>query len=415
MTTSDQISIEVWADWEGAPRSRVGALSAAQVSGEEVLSFEYDQQWVESEQVDDPWLAAYTGHECGALLDSSPDRWGRMLLERSEAQLAREQGRPRRKLSESDYLLGVYDGHRMGALRFRLSPEGPFLDDNVELASPPWIALRELEQASQCLERAGAEASTDYPRWLTMLLASGRSLGGARPKASVVDHNGRLHIAKFPSHDDVVDVGAWEGVAHELANRAGVTVSPSASARFASQHHTFITRRFDRTRGGQRRHFASAMALLQRTERGAPGEASYLELAEVLKRSGANPSEDLEELWRRIVLFVCISNVEDHLRNHGFLLTDAGWRLAPAYDINPVAGGEGLSLNISATDNTQDLQLVREVAELFGIRRRRADQIIELVTAVARGWRQVATARRIPRAEQNQMVRAFRVAECARA
>ncbi|KIG19270.1 HIPA protein [Enhygromyxa salina] len=423
MIANHERAIQVWADWSGAPLSRVGVLSAVRVRGREVFSFEYDQAWLTSEHAFalDPSLSLYPGPHYpaadqanfGVFLDSSPDRWGRVLLERREAQLTREQGRARRQLMESDYLLGVFDGHRMGALRFRLAPEGPFLDDNVELASPPWTALRELENASRQLEQEGSEEHPNYSRWLTMMLAPGRSLGGARPKASVVDHNGWLHIAKFPSTDDDIDVGAWEGVAHELASRAGVDVPTSTCARFASKHHTFISQRFDRTPQGQRLHFASAMTLLQRTDGEASDDVSYLELAEALIQSGAEPSKDLEQLWRRIVLFVCISNVDDHLRNHGFMLTQNGWRLSPAYDINPVAWGEGLSLNISDKDNAQDLRLVREVAEMFRVRKDRANAIIDLVTGVVRGWREVATARGISRRQQTEMERAFRVADAA--
>jgi serine/threonine-protein kinase HipA len=240
-------------------------------------------------------------------------------------------------------------------------------------------------------------------------VAPGRSLGGARPKASVVDPSKHLWIAKFPSEGDEVDVGGWESVVHALAIRAGITTAQARVQKLGSKHHTFLSRRFDRDDSGCRRHFASAMTLLQRRD-GEPG-ASYLEIVALLARSGAHAARDLEQLWRRIVLFVCVSNVDDHLRNHGFMLESAGWSLAPAYDMNPVAHGDGLTLNISETDGAQDLELVREVAPQFRIKTPRARAIIEEVIAAVRTWRAEATRLRIPRAERDHMAHAFRLAD----
>jgi serine/threonine-protein kinase HipA len=342
----------------------------------------------------------------GAFLDSSPDRWGRVLMQRREAQLAREAKRPARVLAELDYLLGVFDGHRMGGLRFRYEG-GPFLDDNTELASPPWTSLRELEEASPHLERVGAEADPAYGKWLRMLIAPGRSLGGARPKASVVDPKGQLWIAKFPSAGDIDDIGAWESVAHALAKRAGVTTPDVRHQRFGKRHHTFLARRFDRA-GKARIHFASAMTLLDRRDGDV---ASYLDLADAIVRHGARAGRDLEQLWRRIVFFVSISNVDDHLRNHGFLLEDNGWSLAPAYDINPVATGGGLTLNISETDNAQDLDLVRDVAKHFRIKPPRAGEIIDEVLSAVANWRIEAKKAKLSRGEQDRMAPAFALAD----
>ena len=197
-------TVDVWADWRGLPcATRVGGLHATPSRGKEIFSFEYDRGWLDAgyAQSLDPSLQLVRGPQYtpagrenfGVFLDSSPDRWGRVLMQRREAQLARESKRSERKLFELDYLLGVYDGHRMGALRYRVD-DGPFLDDNTELASPPWTSLRELEQASLALERPGAERDPAYGKWLRMLIAPGRSLGGARPKASVIDERwlGRL-------------------------------------------------------------------------------------------------------------------------------------------------------------------------------------------------------------------------------
>jgi serine/threonine-protein kinase HipA len=412
-------TIDVWADWEAlGGAARVGTLHATPARGHEVFSFEYADTWLAAGHTTplDPNLPVVRGVQYvpaprasfGAFLDSSPDRWGRVLMQRREAQLAREEKRSLRRLTEADYLLGVFDGHRMGALRYRIG-DGPFLDNNAELASPPWTSLGDLEHASLRLEREGAERDPKYSKWLRMLIAPGRSLGGARPKASVLDGKNALWLAKFPSANDDHDVGGWESVVHALAVRAGIETSDSKRRAFNSRHHTFLTRRFDRTASGGRLHFASAMTLLDRRD-GDEG-ASYLDLANVLVQQGARASRDLEQLWRRIAFFVCVSNVDDHLRNHGFLLERDAWRLAPAYDMNPVADGEGLSLNISETDNAQDLDLVRDVAKHFRVKSRRANEIIGEVSKAVATWRSEAKKAKLSRDEQERMAPAFRVAD----
>jgi serine/threonine-protein kinase HipA len=420
---TDRREIQVFADWEGLDDpTLMGWLFATSSRGKEIFSFEYDAAWLRSthrEQLD-PTLQLYRGPQYpsperlnfGLFLDSCPDRWGRVLMRRREAQVARTEGRAERRLLESDYLLGVHDGHRMGALRFRMG--GPFLDDNDDLASPPWTSLRDLEHASLQIEREDAAEDPSYGRWLRMLIAPGGSLGGARPKASVTDEDGRLWIAKFPSRGDSEDVGAWEKVVHELAARAGVDLPEARVQRFGSAHHTFLSRRFDRTDGGRRLHFASAMTLLERRDGDdADGGVSYLELADLLIRRGSRPAQDLEQLWRRIGFSVCVSNTDDHLRNHGFVLGPNGWTLAPAYDLNPDPYGDGLKLNISETDNTQTLDLLREVAPFFRVKAARADEILDEVVVAVRGWPEVAASLRLRRAARDRMSRAFRVADAA--
>ena len=412
--------IAVYADWQGlAEPTRIGVLSSEVLRNRETFRFSYDDAWLASPSAlqIDPRLSLVSGPQLppqrqstfAAFLDSCPDRWGRVLLQRREAARAREQDRRPRRLREVDYLLGVFDGHRLGGLRFRRDPDGAFLDDDAELASPPWTKLGELEALSRRLEEEGVEDQPEYPRWLAMLLAPGRSLGGARPKASVVDEDAHLWIAKFPSREDDEDIGAWEMVAHELAAAAGVWVAPARCDRFASPHHTFLSRRFDRADDGSRVHFASAMSQLERVDGEVEG-ASYLQLAEVLIQRGAAPARDLEQLWRRIAFFVCISNVDDHLRNHGFLLEPNGWRLAPAYDMNPAPWGNGLTLNISDTDNAQELDLVREVAPLFRVSEARASAILDEVLGAVRGWRSCARRRGLDLEARQRMAPAFRVA-----
>ncbi len=348
----------------------------------------------------------------GLFLDSSPDRWGRFLMNRREAIVAREEKRKERKLLESDYLLGVYDEHRMGALRFRTNPKGPFLDGNKKYASPPWVSLRELEHASLELEKRDVENNPSYSKWLGMLIAPGGSLGGARPKASVADQNHHLWIAKFPSSNDIHDIGAWEMVVNQLAEKAKIHVPQTKIDKFNSHYHTFLSKRFDRNDKGERIHFASAMTLLQRSDGDdASTGASYLELAQFMIKHGARPEEDLEQLWRRIVFYIGVSNVDDHLRNHGFILRHDGWILSPAYDINPNPLGDGLKLNISESDNSQDIALAKEVAEYFRIDSDRASKIIQEIFKVIKNWRVVASALGLSPKEQHQMRNAFRIAE----
>ncbi len=426
MKKSEARIIQVWADWEslGNPR-RIGSLTAAPSRGKEVFFFEYEAGWIASgyPQRLDPQLLLVSGSQYategkpdfGMFLDSSPDRWGRFLMDRREAQLAREESRDRSPLKESDYLLGVFDGFRMGALRFRIEDDGPFLDDNRQRPAPPFTSLRELEQASIEIQRTGSDRRPDYAKWVRMLIAPGGSLGGARPKAGVADENGSLWIAKFPSSNDTRDIGAWEYLAYRLAVRAGIEISECRSQKYGSDYHTFLTKRFDRTEAGRRKHFASAMTLLNRSDGDdASNGVSYLELAEFLVKEGAHTDRDLEQLWRRIVFFICISNVDDHLRNHGFILEEGGWSLSPAYDINPSEYGDGLKLNISDVDNTQDLELAIEVADFFRVKAQRAVQIVKEVVEIVKTWRVLAKSLGISSAEQELIELAFRVAESAK-
>jgi serine/threonine-protein kinase HipA len=421
MNKTLQRSIYVYANWVGLIKpTLMGVLFAAPSRGKEIFSFRYSDDWIQSTnaQLLDPSLQWVGGIQYaplnqgnfGIFLDSSPDRWGRVLMKKREAQCAREEKRAERKLMESDYLLGIHDLHRIGGLRFRLNPKGPFLDDNNHYAAPPMTTLRELEQASLALEKKGAENDPAYSKWLQMLIAPGGSLGGARPKASVIDGHKQLWIAKFPSAYDEHDIGAWEMVIYQLAKRAGITVGDAKLRQFSSRHHTFLSKRFDRNEKQERIHFASAMTLLQRSDGDdASTGVSYLELAEFIVQKGAQPEQDLEQLWRRIVFFICVSNIDDHLRNHGFLLRPQGWVLSPAYDMNPVAQGNGLKLNISETDNSQDLTLAKQVADYFRIKPQRADKIIQDVFLAVKNWRREAGALGIAVTEQNHMASAFRI------
>lgn len=421
---ANQRQIEVYAHWQGLPEpSPMGVLYSTSTRGKEIFSFEYNEEWLNSKQAHtiDPALQLFPGQQYlptgqenfGIFLDSSPDRWGRVLMQRREAQTARDESRHEQRLLESDYLLGVYDEHRIGALRFKTSTEGPFLDNNRNYASPPWTSLRELENASLNIEKNNAEENHEYKKWLNILIAPGGSLGGARPKASVLDEKNHPWIAKFPSRNDDTDIGAWEMVVYKLAARAHISIPQAKAEKFNSSYHTFLSKRFDRKNRGQRLHFASALTLLQRTDGDDYSTgASYLELARFIMQYGATPQQDLEQLWRRIVFYICISNTDDHLRNHGFIFSPPnGWVLSPAYDINPDGYGDGLKLNISDTDNAQDLNLARDVSEFFRVKRDKAEQIIQEVICAVKNWREEAKQMGLSLSAQNQMAPAFRVVE----
>lgn len=410
-------NILVYADWMNeAQPALMGNLSAIQIRGKEVFAFEYNKDWLKSNYIQlDPDLQFFSGRQFlndsksnfGIFMDSSPDRWGRLLMRRREAMLARKEQRKENLLFETDYLLGVYDEHRMGALRFKLEEEGAFLNDNRAMAAPPFTSLRELEQASLRLEQEDSINDPEYIKWLNMLMAPGSSLGGARPKASVIDPSQQLWIAKFPSKFDDRNVGAWEMVVHNLAKQAEINVADAFIEKFSGRHHTFITKRFDRIQH-QRIHFASAMTLLGYSD-GADFQegVSYLQLAEFIMQNGVNIEKDLEELWRRIIFSICVSNTDDHLRNHGFLLTPKGWELSPAYDINPNENGSGLKLNISETDNALEIDLAIEVAPYFRIKSNKAIQIVESVKKAVSKWRTIATQYKISKNDEELMSRAF--------
>lgn len=414
--------ILVYADWIGLDETHlVGRLQSERTRGSEIFSFAYDDNWLVQEfaQVIDPELQLFGGRQYlgdggkpnfGIFTDSSPDRWGRVLMLRREAALARLEARNVNTLFETDYLLGVHDEHRMGGLRFKLSEDGPYLNDNRDLAAPPITSIRALEEISLRLEDEDVVNDPEYLNWLNMLIAPGSSLGGARPKASVVDLEGHLWIVKFPSKSDVGNTGAWEWVVHQMAQDCNLNIADARVQKFSSVHHSFLTKRFDRTADGSRIHFASAMTMLGYTDGNDFQEGvSYLELVDFISTQGANVVNDLKELWRRIVFSMCVCNTDDHLRNHGFMLTNSGWTLSPAYDINPVATGTGLKLNVSENDNAIDLGLALEVAPYFRLNEASAQQIIQEVKSAVSNWRELAEAAGIPRNEIELMSNAFRL------
>lgn len=411
--------ILVYANWKELPNIiLMGNLRTEITKGEEIFSFEYAQEWLESgfAQDIDPDLSLFSGSQYlndektnfGMFLDSSPDRWGRMLMKRREAIKAREEGRTPKHLFESDFLLGVHDETRMGGIRFKLNEDGAFLEHDGLVKAPPITRIRELEQASLRIEADDFLEDENAKKWLKILMAPGSSLGGARPKASVRHTDGSLWIAKFPSKNDDKDSGIWEYLVNKMAKNVGINVAEASALIFSQKQHTYLTKRFDRSIRDERFHFASAMTLLGYKDGYSHREGgSYLELVDLIERYGAAPENDLMELWRRIVFSVGVSNTDDHLRNHGFILSRKGWNLSPAYDINPNESGTGLSLNISENDNSLNFDLCLSVAEYFGWNWKDAKSYLARVTKEISTWRAIADKLKISSKEQSFMERAF--------
>ncbi|MFI5139362.1 MAG: type II toxin-antitoxin system HipA family toxin [Sphingobacteriales bacterium] len=393
----------------------IGMLSAHYAKGRKIFSFEYDKEWIHSEEqlLLDPDIGWYSGAQFpagkenfGIFIDSMPDNWGQALMKRRAAQLAGIKGVPAPTLYETDFLLGVNDNSRMGGLRFKLDVNGPFLDDQLSSPTPPWASVRELQHSAAIFENNND--TEEVSKWLALLIAPGSSLGGARPKANILDDEGHPWIAKFPSRNDSINKAAWEYLAYLLAIESKINMADCRIEKVYGPYHTFFTRRFDR-KNGERIHFASAMTMTGHNEDiNKTDPPSYLDLAEFIQYSGANIEEDLHQLWRRIIFNIAISNTDDHLRNHGFILSNNGWHLSPAFDINPSADKNGLALNIDSNNNALDFGLAKSVGQYFQLREEQMDDIIhEIIHAVSK-WRTVATDIGISRAEQGQMEAAFK-------
>lgn len=414
--STGKTDIFVYAHWIGMSEPKcIGLLSAQQAKGKKAFSFEYEKDWIQSKEqmLLDPDIEWYSGQQYpnrkenfGVFFDSMPDTWGRTLMKRRAAQYAKLEGKVS-SLYDIDFLLGVYDEGRMGGLRYKLDREGPFLDNNPHSAIPSMSSIKELQYAAKILE--SDEDSEVVKKWLAILIAPGSSLGGARPKANVRDGNGDLWIAKFPSQSDTNDKAAWEFLAYRLALKAGVEISESRIEKISGKHHTFLTKRFDR-KNGERIHFASAMTMTGNNEDTLKEKAaSYLDIAEFIQYTGAQNKQDLHQLWRRIVFNISISNTDDHLRNHGFILTEKGWVLSPAYDLNPSIEKDGLALNIDSENNALDVDLAKSVGDYFQLRPNEMDKIINDVHTTIRDWKGVAKEIGISRADIEIMAPAFRI------
>lgn len=393
----------------------LGTLYVQSKRGREVYSFEWSSECLENGQqmpfLDPRLCPGMYGEQSandrifGLFSDCCPDHWGCLLMKRWKAIQARQEGRRPANLLESDFLLGVYDEARMGALRFKLDPKGPFLAADVALAAALWPELHKLQEASLHFEND----EDDEAQWLSLLLAPGSSLGGARPKATVKDERGDLWIAKFPSCHDAEDVEAWEMVAHDLAAHCHLHVPEAKALQITEDGSTFLVRRFDRQLG-KRIHMASAMTMLDKTEKAH--DASYLDIADWLSANGASPRKELAELWQRMVFNILISNTDDHLRNHSFLLCKDGWHLAPLYDVNPNPIGEYLSLGITEEDSALDIQLAMDTAEFYQLSSQDAVKTVTaMATIIQRDWKNLAHKYRISESSIERMESAFQIAK----
>ncbi len=409
--------VRVYGDWVGLDGPvPIGTLVVMNQRGHQTFGFTYFDQWLTTNKWPqlDPDLYSFKGTQYlpnekasfGMLQDSAPDRWGRVLMQRKEALMAKSEDRKPRTLTELDYLLGVHDAGRLGGLRFKTDDDGAFLAQDAGLAAPPMSDLRQLMAASKGFERH--EHDADEAKWINQLLEPGSSLGGARPKANVKDKDGSFWIAKFPSIADEIDKGGWEYLVSLLANRCGIITPETKCLRFGKGHHTFLSKRFDRI-GSDRIHYASAMTLLGRTE-GMNREQtpSYLDLAAFISGQGADPEADLHQLWRRIAFSIMVSNTDDHLRNHGFILTTRGWRLSPAFDINPSPDSKWLSLTIDGYDASLNEEALFAVAPQFRLKVADAKAIWSEMLSQVKGWESLAAKLPLPKAEIERLRYCFR-------
>jgi len=412
---SKKLEIYVFAHWKPMKEPElIGTLSALYAKGKKAFSFKYDKVWIKSknQKLLDPDIQFYGGPQYpnnkenfGVFLDSMPDTWGRTLMKRRASHEAALNGEKAKTLYEIDYLLGVYDESRMGALRFKTDLDGPFLDHNNLSPTPPWSSIRELQDAAQNFENN--TDNEEARQWLAILMAPGSSLGGARPKANILDNDKNLWIAKFPSKNDTSDKAAWEYLAYQLALKAGINMSECKIQKVTGNYNTFFTKRFDRE-NGERIHFASAMTMTGKNEDTIKEhQASYLELAEFIQNHGSHIESNLEQLWRRMVFNIAISNTDDHLRNHGFIITNNGWELSPAYDLNPSIDKDGLALNIDMDDNALNYDLAKSVGMYFRLDENQMNTILEEVLTAVASWKEMATKIGIPKNEIELMEKAF--------
>jgi serine/threonine-protein kinase HipA len=400
----------VYLDIAGSP-VLVGRLWSRIRKQRETGTFEYDASWLKRADrfalepalilSEGPYHTGADRPMFGAIGDSAPDRWGRALMRRAERKAAEREGRQPRTLFEIDFLLQVDDEARAGALRFAEKEGGPFLAEADKFRIPPIVELNRLLAAA---ERVIDDKDSEED--LRLLIAPGSSLGGARPKASVRDKDGHLSIAKFPHKEDSSHVVLWEGVALTLAARARIAVSEWHVVQVGKKA-CLILRRFDR-RDGERVPLLSAMSMLGAADNETH---TYLEIAEALRQQGASSNDDLKELWRRIVFNVLISNTDDHLRNHAFLYeSQKGWRLSPAYDMNPVpvdVKPRILTTAIDPEDNSASIDLAFAAAEYFGLKKDEAKAIAAEVGAAVSHWTQEAQKAGIAKSEIDRMASAF--------
>ena len=389
----------------------IGELSYESLRGSDSYAFQFNDEWLKrygnlfiSADLNNYKGLQYTQLEkdiFGCFSDALPDRWGRTLLNRREQILATEEKRPVRRLSSFDYLLGIDDSSRMGGFRFKKTPDGDFINSSNTLRIPPLTSIRELIHASREIEKSEEGNKLPDKKWLTQLVQPGSSLGGARPKASVVDTDKVLYVAKFPSRKDDYNAGLWEHFCHLLAKKAGINAASTQVISTSDKYHTLLSRRFDRTDDGRRIHFASAMTLLGLSDgTNASTGNGYLDIVDFILQNCTEVNKNLQELYRRVAFNICIGNSDDHFRNQGFLLTAKGWTLSPAYDMNPTLN-EYQSLLISNSSSKADLAILSDACEDYMLPQDVATKIISEVVAAVKGWKALATKLGIANSEMD--------------
>ena len=385
----------------------IGELGYESLRGSDSYCFTFSDDWLKKHGdlflSDD--LNNYPGQQYtqpgkdifGCFSDALPDRWGRTLLLRREQLAAIEENRPVRRLSSFDFLTGIDDFSRMGAFRFK----GEFINVSESLKIPPLTDIRELIAASAEIERSEEDNVLPDRKWITQLVQPGSSLGGARPKASVIDTDKTLYVAKFTSRNDDYDAGLWEHFSHLLAAKAGINAAKTKVIATGEKYHTLLSERFDRTKDGKRIHFASAMTLLGLNDGdNATTGHGYLDIVDFIIQNCTDVEYNLQELYRRVAFNICIGNSDDHFRNHGFLLTAKGWTLSPAYDMNPTLN-EYQSLLISATSNKADLGILLDACVHYMLNRKTVEHIVSEVINVVKGWRGLAVRLGISKREMD--------------
>lgn len=392
-------------DWLDKPEL-VGELCYEKLRGSDSYAFQYDEHWLKghaevklSEDINNYPGMQYTqpGQDVfGCFSDALPDRWGRTMLKRREQILASEEKRAVRSLSSFDYLMGIDDFSRMGGFRFKKELEGEFINVSASLKIPPLTELKDLLHASREIEKSEEANVLPEKKWIAQLIQPGSSLGGARPKASVLDEKGNLCIAKFPSRKDDYDAGLWEHFSHLLAQKAGIEVAQTKVLGGLGKYHTFLSRRFDRKDEAKRVHFASSMSLLGLKDGdNAQGGYGYLDMVDFILQGCCDVEQNLQELYRRVAFNMCIGNSDDHFRNHGFLLTQKGWTLSPAYDMNPTLN-EYQSLLVNESSNKADISVLLDSCESYLIKKKIAANIIQEVQTAVSGWESLAVQLQIP-------------------
>ena len=386
-------------DWLGEPLL-VGELGYESLRGSDSYSFKFDNEWLR--QYGGLFLSAdinnYPGLQYtqpgrdifGCLSDALPDRWGRLLLNRREQIQATEEKRPVRRLSSFDYLMGIDDFSRMGGFRFKLSQDGEYINCEKALRIPPLTDVRALVAASMEIEKSEELNQLPEKKWLLQLVHPGTSLGGARPKAGVMDDEGHLCVAKFPSRNDDYDVGLWEHHSHLLAKESGVIAAETSVVETGGKYHALLSKRFDRSADGRRKHFASAMTLMGLAD-GCDAKTGngYLDIVDFILQNCCDVEDNLRQLYRRVAFNIAIGNSDDHFRNHGFLLTPRGWTLSPAYDMNPTLN-DYQALLINSSTNHADLQVLLDSSEEYMIGKEEAKHIIDEVKDGVSKWKTIA-------------------------